>query len=44
MEAWFRAQGWPEDRAIFRDYPGIDHSEGAWADRADQILTFLLSD
>nr|WP_083332611.1 alpha/beta hydrolase-fold protein [Hyphomonas sp. Mor2] len=44
MEAWFRAQGWPEDRAIFRDYPGTDHSEGAWADRADQILTFLLAE
>lgn len=44
MEAWFRAQGWTEDRAIFRDYPGTDHSEGAWADRADQILTFLLAD
>lgn len=44
MEAWFRANGWPEDRAIFREYPGTDHSEGAWAERADEILTFLLSD
>lgn len=44
MEAWFRAQGWAEDEAIFRSYPGTDHSEGAWAARADEILTFLLSE
>jgi predicted alpha/beta superfamily hydrolase len=44
MEAWFRTNGWPDDRAIFREYPGTDHSEGAWAERADQILTFLLED
>ena len=44
MEAWFREQGWREDQAIFRAYPGTDHSEGAWADRADDILTFLLSE
>jgi predicted alpha/beta superfamily hydrolase len=43
MEAWFRAQGWTETQAVFRDFPGTDHSEGAWAARADQILTFLLS-
>ena len=43
METWFRAQGWTEDQAIFRSYPGTDHSEGAWAARADEILTFLLS-
>lgn len=44
MEAWFRDRGWAEDRAIFRSYPGTDHSEGAWAARADDILTFLLSE
>ncbi len=44
MEAWFRDKGWPEDRAIFRTYPGTDHSEGAWAARADDILTFLLAE
>ena len=44
MEAWFRAQGWDDTQAIFKAYPGTDHSEGAWADRADQILTFLLQD
>ena len=44
MEAWFRAQGWSEDEAIFRAYPGTDHSEGAWAARADEILAFLLSE
>ena len=44
MEAWFRAQGWTETQAAFRDFPGTDHSEGAWAARADQILTFLLSE
>lgn len=43
MEAWFRAQGWSEDQAVFRAYPGTDHSEGAWAARSDDILTFLLS-
>ncbi|MEL6825487.1 MAG: alpha/beta hydrolase-fold protein [Pseudomonadota bacterium] len=44
MERWFRAQGWGEDEAIFRAYPGTDHSEGAWAARADEILAFLLSE
>ncbi len=44
MEAWFRAQGWTEDEAIFRAYPGTDHSEGAWAARADEFLTFLLAE
>lgn len=44
MEAWFRAQGWQENQAVFRAYPGTDHSETAWAGRADDILTFLLSD
>ena len=44
MEAWFRAQGWAETQAVFRDFPGTDHSEGAWAARADKILTFLLSE
>jgi len=44
MEAWFRANGWPEDRALFRTYPGTDHSEAAWAARADEILTFLLTE
>lgn len=44
MESWFRAQGWDESQAIFTSYPGTDHSEGAWAARADQILTFLLTD
>lgn len=44
MEAWFRAQGWDETQAIFKAYPGTNHSEGAWAARADQILTFLLED
>lgn len=43
MEAWFREQGWAEDQAVFRAYPGTDHSEGAWAARGDEILTFLLS-
>lgn len=42
MEAWFRAQGWAPDQATFKAYPGTDHSEAAWADRFDQILTFLL--
>ncbi|MFN3211867.1 MAG: alpha/beta hydrolase [Henriciella sp.] len=44
METWFRAQGWTETQAVFRDFPDTDHSEGAWAARADQILTFLLSE
>lgn len=44
METWFRSQGWKEDQAIFRAYPGTDHSEAAWAARADDILTFLLAD
>jgi enterochelin esterase-like enzyme len=44
METWFRAQGWDVEQAIFKSYPGTDHSEGAWAARADQILTFLLTD
>ncbi|MEL7030713.1 MAG: alpha/beta hydrolase-fold protein [Pseudomonadota bacterium] len=44
MESWFRAQGWTEDQAVFRAYPGTDHSEGAWAARADEILAFLLAD
>ena len=44
MELWFRENGWPEDRAIFREYPGTEHSESSWAERADEILTFLLSD
>ena len=44
METWFRDNGWEEDRAIFRSYPGTDHSEGAWAARADEILTFLLTE
>ncbi|MEM9573068.1 MAG: alpha/beta hydrolase-fold protein [Pseudomonadota bacterium] len=44
MEAWFRAQGWDQTQAIFKAYPGTNHSEGAWAARADQILTFLLED
>ena len=44
MEAWFRDAGWADDQAIFKVYPGTDHSEGAWADRADQILTFLLEE
>ncbi|MEO1187920.1 MAG: alpha/beta hydrolase-fold protein [Pseudomonadota bacterium] len=44
MEAWFRAQGWSEDEAVFRAYPGTDHSEGAWAARADEILAFLLNE
>ena len=44
METWFRTQGWDEEQAIFKSYPGTDHSEGAWAARADQILTFLLTD
>ena len=44
MESWFRGKGWAEDQAIFRSYPGTDHSEGAWAARADEILAFLLSE
>ena len=44
MELWFRENGWPEDRAIFREYPGTEHSESSWAERADEILTFLLAD
>ena len=44
MQSWFREQGWSNDRAMFRIYPGTDHSEGAWAARADEILTFLLSE
>ncbi|MEL7540387.1 MAG: alpha/beta hydrolase-fold protein, partial [Pseudomonadota bacterium] len=39
MEAWFRAQGWTETEAVFRAYPGTDHSEGAWAARADEIIS-----
>ena len=42
METWFRDNGWEEGRATFRSYPGTDHSESAWAARADEILTFLL--
>lgn len=44
MEAWFRAHGWSDEQAIFRAYPGTDHSEGAWAERVDDILTFLLAE
>ncbi len=44
MEAWFRDQGWTSDQAQFRAYPGTDHSEGAWADRLDEILIFLLEE
>ena len=44
MEAWFRDNGWPTDRAAFHVYPGTDHSEAAWADRADEMLSFLLSE
>ncbi|MHA7900139.1 MAG: alpha/beta hydrolase [Henriciella sp.] len=44
MEAWFRAQGWARDQAVFRAFPGTDHSEAAWADRFDLILTFLLEE
>ena len=44
MEAWFRARGWTESQAMFRAYPGTDHSEGAWAARADDILAFLLAE
>lgn len=44
MEAWFRDQGWTADQAQFRAYPGTDHSEGAWAERLDEILIFLLKE
>ena len=44
METWFRAQGWTADQAQFRSYPGTDHSEGAWAERLDEILIFLLEE
>ena len=44
MEAWFRANGWGDTQAIFKTYEGTEHSETAWAARADDILTFLLSD
>ena len=44
MEAWFRDNGWSEDQATFREYPGTDHSENAWAERTDDILIFLLSE
>jgi enterochelin esterase-like enzyme len=44
METWFRAQGWSESQAIFKTYEGTEHSETAWAARADDILTFLLTD
>lgn len=43
MQSWFRTQGWTDDQAMFRSFPGTDHSEAAWAARADQILTFLLA-
>ena len=43
MEAWFRDHGWTQDEAVFKAYPGTDHSEAAWAERADEILTFLLT-
>ena len=43
METWFRNQGWSETQALFRAYPGTEHSEAAWAARADDILTFLLA-
>jgi len=44
MEDWFRANGWSADQAIFRDYPGTGHNEAAWAERVDQVFTFLLAD
>lgn len=44
MKSWFRAKGWKDDEAIFRTYEGTEHSEAAWAARADDILTFLLTD
>lgn len=44
MQAWFRSQGWGEDQAIFRTYPGTDHSEAAWAGRTEDILNFLLAE
>ncbi|MEL7109379.1 MAG: alpha/beta hydrolase-fold protein [Pseudomonadota bacterium] len=44
METWFREQGWDSDQAIFRTYPGTNHSEKAWAARAEEVLTFLLSE
>ena len=44
MEAWFRDNGWSDDQATFREYPGTDHSENAWAERTDDVLTFLLAE
>lgn len=44
METWFRDQGWSQQAATFKSYPGTDHSEGAWAARADEILTFLMTE
>jgi enterochelin esterase-like enzyme len=44
MKTWFRDQGWQQDQAVFRVFPGTNHNEGAWAARADEILSFLLEE
>ncbi len=44
MQHWFREAGWSETQVVFRTYEGTDHSEGAWAERVDDILLFLLTD
>lgn len=44
MKAWFERE-YPgyDDSIVFKVYPGTDHSEAAWANRFEEVASFLVS-